>query len=281
MFAKLVKLSLLSLVLPINALAGSHGNLLNRHHDIAKRQPGNVAPFDRRISGARWSFYNVETGNAGSCGQFHTNADFTVAMNAAQMQDSYCFKTITMTYNGKTTTASVTDTCPGCPYGGLDLTEGLFQYFAPASVGIIYGTWDFTDAAPAPAPTTTKKTTTSVWVAPTSTWVAPTTSKWVAPTSTWVAPSSTSSSTKTSSKPKSTSTSTWSSTSTSTSTSKTSTSTTSTSATSSINYLTGPASGLAIPTATIVSPSGSPENIADLYQAFVQVGGLIAGAAAA
>lgn len=170
MFANLLNLSLLALALPIATLAHYHGNpILNRNHhhqDIARRADGHVDLF-KRVSNARWSFYNVETGNAGSCGQFHKNSDFTVAMNMVQMnKGSMCFKTIRMSYNGKTTTASVTDSCPGCPYGGLDLTEGLFAFFAPASVGIIYGDWEFTDAAPppppAPKPTTTRR--------PTSTW---------------------------------------------------------------------------------------------------------------
>lgn len=61
MFANFINLSLLA-VLPITALA-SHGPLLNRHHELAKRVEGNVDLF-KRVSGSRWSFYNVETGNA-------------------------------------------------------------------------------------------------------------------------------------------------------------------------------------------------------------------------
>lgn len=33
--------------------------------------------------------------------------------------------------------------CPGCPYGGLDFSQGLFDYFAPESAGVIYGRWEF------------------------------------------------------------------------------------------------------------------------------------------
>jgi len=63
MFAKLLNLSLL--VLPIATLASYHGNpILNRHHqDIARRADGHVELF-KRVTGGRWSFYNVETGNA-------------------------------------------------------------------------------------------------------------------------------------------------------------------------------------------------------------------------
>lgn len=37
--------------------------------------------------------------------------------------------------------------CPGCPYGGLDLSRGLFQHFASEDVGIVYGEWEFTDSS--------------------------------------------------------------------------------------------------------------------------------------
>lgn len=65
MFAKLLNLSLLTLALPIATLASYHGNpILNRnHHDIARRADGNVNLF-KRGPNSRWSFYNVQTGNA-------------------------------------------------------------------------------------------------------------------------------------------------------------------------------------------------------------------------
>ncbi|KAF9476346.1 hypothetical protein BDN70DRAFT_882603 [Pholiota conissans] len=274
MFASIAKLSLLTLALPVTAFASSHRQLLNRHHgDIAKR---NNNTLERRTSNSRWSFYNVETGNAGSCGQFHVNSDFTVAMNDEMMNSGFCFKNIRMTYNGKSTIASVTDTCPGCPYGGLDLTEGLFKFFAPASVGIIYGDWEFVDGSGGgSSPATTKKTTSSVWHPPTtSIWQPPkttSTKEKPTPTTTWTPPPTTKkTSTSTSSKPSTTSTK--------HSTTSTS-STSSTTSTTSINYSTGPASGLAVPTGTIESETGAPQNVASMYQAFIQVGGLIAGAA--
>ncbi|KAH8113676.1 hypothetical protein DFH11DRAFT_1510138, partial [Phellopilus nigrolimitatus] len=54
-----------------------------------------------------------------------------------------CFKQISITANGKTANAQIVDKCPGCPYGGLDLTEGLFEYFAPTSVGVLTGSWNY------------------------------------------------------------------------------------------------------------------------------------------
>lgn len=45
--------------------------------------------------------------------------------------------------------------CPGCPFAGLDLSRGLFDFFAPESVGVLQGSWTFGGGAPAPAPSPT------------------------------------------------------------------------------------------------------------------------------
>ncbi|KNZ74310.1 hypothetical protein J132_07362 [Termitomyces sp. J132] len=70
-----------------------------------------------------------------------------VALNSAQYGQGFpgpnCFKKITMTYQGKKTTATIVDKCPGCPVGGLDLSVGLFTFFAPESQGVIFGEWNF------------------------------------------------------------------------------------------------------------------------------------------
>ncbi|KAG6919982.1 hypothetical protein DXG01_013331 [Tephrocybe rancida] len=187
--------ALLSLVLPLAALAHPpHGEgHAARHQQLAKRAAGDVE-LHKRFSGARWTFYDV---GLGACGKFDVASNFIVALNSAQYGGGYpgpnCFKTITMTYNGKTTTATIKDECPGCPYGGLDLSRGLFQFFASEDKGVLYGEWHFNDGsdAPDPQPTTTKKTTT--WWKPdptttkkTSTWKPEPTSTWKPePTTTW------------------------------------------------------------------------------------------------
>ncbi|TFK72205.1 hypothetical protein BDN72DRAFT_747953, partial [Pluteus cervinus] len=110
---------------------------------VAKRAKGDLSKR-QEFDSARWSFYDV---GLGACGQYSNPGDFMVALNSAQFGDGYpgpnCFKQIWMTYNGKTTTATILDECPGCPYGGLDLSRGLFSFFADQSAGIIYGQWGF------------------------------------------------------------------------------------------------------------------------------------------
>jgi len=174
---------------PLLALAGSHHLNRNVDHDaLARRVPGTVM-HSKRYSNSRWSWYDGNTGNNGACGNPVRNNEWTVALNMDQLGYSYpsqhCFKTITMTYNGKTATATITDGCPGCPYGGLDLTPGLFEYFAPLGTGIIHGEWHFGAGAPPPPPPPPEPTTT--WTPePTTTWTPEPTTTWTPePTTTW------------------------------------------------------------------------------------------------
>ncbi|KAH7922137.1 hypothetical protein BV22DRAFT_680719 [Leucogyrophana mollusca] len=95
----------------------------------------------KRYDNARMTWYNVGTG---ACGGTNTANQYVVALNSDQYgSGGYCYDTITISYGGKTAQASIVDECPGCPEYGLDLSEGLFEYFAPTSTGVIYGEWSF------------------------------------------------------------------------------------------------------------------------------------------
>ena len=141
--------------------------------------------------------------------------------------------------------------CPGCPWGGLDLSPGLFAFFAPLGTGIIYGTWYF-GSAPAPAPTTT-------WQAP-----APTTTWKPSPTSTWSPPPTTSTTT------------TWSSS--SSSSSSVSSSSSSAAASSSSAKHSGTSSSA--PAASPAAAQG-PDALDSLNQVFVQLAVIIFNGASA
>ena len=45
-------------------------------------------------------------------------------------ENPVCGKSITITSGGKSVQATITDRCPGCAQGGLDLTPSLFEQFA-------------------------------------------------------------------------------------------------------------------------------------------------------
>jgi len=122
------------------------------------------AHLQKRFTGSKWSFYDV---GLGACGHTNNENEFVVALNAEQYGSGYpgphCGESITLRYNGKSATAKIVDRCPGCPYGGLDLSRSLFRHFASEDLGIIYGEWDFGAAGGSggAAPTSTKAETNS------------------------------------------------------------------------------------------------------------------------
>lgn len=145
-----------------------------------------AAPLQKRSYSGRATYYAV---GLGSCGQNNVASDYIVALNSAQYGSGYpgpqCGKQIWISYGGQTTTATIMDECPGCGYGDLDLSQGLFEHFAVSfeevpthqdcgiwktdgsvrlatdqstSVGVFQMTWDFVDNS-TPATSTTPTTT--------------------------------------------------------------------------------------------------------------------------
>ncbi|KAG1887362.1 plant expansin [Suillus subluteus] len=162
---------LVSAILPFT-IGDTHGRDKRGHHqELAQRARGDVGIHKRAFDNARFTFYDV---GLGACGQYSSPGDFIVALNVAQYGGGFpgpqCFKSITISFGGKTAQATIMDECMGCPYGGLDFSIGLFSYFASEAAGVLYGSWWFDDGASEPAPSTS-----SAWT-PTSTpdWSTPT-----------------------------------------------------------------------------------------------------------
>ncbi|GAA6025434.1 hypothetical protein JCM11491_004309 [Sporobolomyces phaffii] len=171
----------------------------------------------------------------GACGTYSSSSDFMVAMNEAQYGDlgavsPWCFQTISISYGGKTAQAQVLDACPGCPYGGLDMSPSLFKYFADESVGVIYVSWNGGGGGDEQKTTVkTTTTTTTQWVPPTTTttqWTPPPTT--YKPTTTWEPTTTTTTTTTWSPPPSSSSKSSSTTTTTTTTTSSTTTNSTTT-----------------------------------------------------
>jgi len=240
--------------------ANPHGSPNARRHDsIARRAPGNASThLQKRDDNSRWTYYDV---GLGACGVTNVASDFIVALNTPEFGSGYpgpnCFKQISMSYNGQSTIAQIMDECPGCPEGGLDLSRGLFDFFAPESEGVIYGTWNYVDDSDQPSPTTTTSTTPA----------------WTPPTTTQQTPSSTPTPT-----PTPTSTSTWSSSSSTYSSWSQSSSSpppsSSSSSSNSINSSSEPASNLAVPTPATISDS-TPHNLLTLNEDVIALGALV------
>ncbi|KAI6028441.1 hypothetical protein F5J12DRAFT_805432 [Pisolithus orientalis] len=244
---------LLFLVASLAATANGHAPYWSRRHqEVAKRARADVDLHKRQtFTNARFTFYDV---GLGACGQTNVPTDFIVALNVEQYGSGYpgpyCFQSITISYGGKTTQATIMDECMGCPWGGLDFSTGLFDFFAAESEGVLYGTWWFNDGSSSGGGDTTTSSTpqwTPTTTAPEWTPTTSSTPQWTPtttdmPTTTW----SPTPSTTTSSTPPPTTTS-------STSAIPTTTDATSTTPTS-VNTV---ASGLAIPTSATPAPGAS------------------------
>ncbi|KAG0705039.1 hypothetical protein DFH29DRAFT_313999 [Suillus ampliporus] len=270
-------LGFLFAIIPFS-FASTHGyHWGRRHQEVAIRARGDVEVHKRdSFTNARFTFYDV---GLGACGQYSAASDFIVALNVDQYGSGYpgpqCFLSITISYGGLTAQAVIMDECMGCPYGGLDFSRGLFDYFASESEGVIYGTWWYNDGG--------SQTTTSTSWTPTSTsttWTPDPTTSWT-PTTTWT-PAETSSTPTTTWTP---TTSSYTPTSTSTSWTPTTTSqisttpTTSSASSTSINYSSGVASGIAVPTGTAVvaaPDSTNPQNLLVINEALIGIGIMLA-----
>jgi len=135
-------LSFLTLALPFASTTPLSGH----HHEIAKRARADVDVHKRSFTNSRLTFYDV---GMGACGIWNKPSDMIVALNVEQFgpgyPGQYCFKPITISCNGMTIQATITDKCMGCPWGGLDLSRGLFDIFASEAQGVLAGEWWFDD----------------------------------------------------------------------------------------------------------------------------------------
>lgn len=137
--------------------------------------PVNTHTFAKRFGGEA-TYYAT---GLGACGGTNQDSDFIVALNAPQYGNGYpgpeCGKQVSISYNGKTTTATIVDKCPGCAYGDLDMSPSLFEFFADKGVGRFQMSWEFvggggggggqpatTEEPPKPSPTPTPEPTPEV-----------------------------------------------------------------------------------------------------------------------
>ncbi|KIJ33565.1 hypothetical protein M422DRAFT_183065, partial [Sphaerobolus stellatus SS14] len=85
-----------------------------------------------------------DSDDRGACGEYNVASDYIIALSIPQYGNGEnCGKPVTITYGDKTTHAIVADRCEACPYGAIDLTNGLFSYFAPLYEGLIYVDWHY------------------------------------------------------------------------------------------------------------------------------------------
>jgi len=155
---------------PLVAASSNPHDALHRRHRFAlsarNASETEESALEKRATynNERFTYYDITVGQV-ACEGWHKASEFVVALNAPQYggywKSPHCGASITISYGGKTANAMIVDECMGCPFGGLDFTQGLFEYFASTAEGVIYGDWSFNDGsggggnndpAPAPAP---------------------------------------------------------------------------------------------------------------------------------
>ncbi|KAH9450628.1 hypothetical protein MJO29_009711 [Puccinia striiformis f. sp. tritici] len=109
---------------------------------IGSPVPEKKSQLDRLYSGkATWFIPDT-----GACGDVNSTEDYIVAMNHAQYQGGApCHKTVSITNKatGKSVQAKVTDECPPCAYGSLDLSPSVFKALGNMDDGILPISWQF------------------------------------------------------------------------------------------------------------------------------------------
>ncbi|TDL15734.1 barwin-like endoglucanase [Rickenella mellea] len=84
----------------------------------------------------------------GACGVFESDSQHIAAVSLPLRQflggnANTCGRQLLVTANGRSTTVTVTDVCPGCGDFDLDLSPTAFQDLADLSVGRINIEWGF------------------------------------------------------------------------------------------------------------------------------------------
>ena len=84
-----------------------------------------------------------DANGTGACG-FKASTDFmVVAMNDEQFKRSMCGECISVTGPNGTVVVRITDVCPGCGTGDLDLSQTAFSRVAKLSAGRVKVDWHF------------------------------------------------------------------------------------------------------------------------------------------
>ncbi|KAG8973893.1 hypothetical protein FRC05_008115 [Tulasnella sp. 425] len=206
-------LSSLSVILAslslVSAAPHEHGLVKKSHH-------GSAAHLHQKRFSGRATWYDV---GLGACGDYNGPSDYIVALNSNQLDTSVyppvqCGRKVRISYQGKSAVATIKDECPGCPFGALDMSKGLFQHFTDLGTGEFTMNWDYVgsgddsgddnnkddnkDDEKKTTTTTHRKTTTTTTTRKTTTTTTTTTKKSSSSSSSSTTSSSSSSSTSSS-----------------------------------------------------------------------------------
>ena len=86
------------------------------------------------------TYYNAD--GTGACGFKATPNDLDVAaLNGSQYKKSWCGQCALVTGPKGMVKVRIVDLCPGCAFGGLDLSQQAFEAIASLSAGRVKITW--------------------------------------------------------------------------------------------------------------------------------------------
>lgn len=99
----------------------------------------------------RFTWYNVGVGYT-ACGSLHKDDELVLALNEAQFKpytpdgnpnhNTLCNKKFRVTGPKGSAEVMMVDMCPGCPYGGLDLSPAAFKAVGGSlDIGVVQGSW--------------------------------------------------------------------------------------------------------------------------------------------
>ncbi|KAI8065992.1 hypothetical protein BDF21DRAFT_454826 [Thamnidium elegans] len=115
---------------------------------VQELQTRGVVDILSNIFRGKGTFFHpvTEGGAIGSCGPVANDHSRICAMNIKQYGQSskkspWCFLQLRVKSGGKSTVCTVTDCCPGCAEGSLDMTPQVFNDLAHPSVGVIPIEW--------------------------------------------------------------------------------------------------------------------------------------------
>ncbi|KAK1754627.1 RlpA-like double-psi beta-barrel-protein domain-containing protein-containing protein [Echria macrotheca] len=104
-------------------------------------------------AGAKSGDLTYFTLGLGACGNNDGGQDYAknvvalsyLLMGERSNDNPYCGRTITVSYGGKTTTATVVDKCMDCAHDNIDGSQALFTFFQPLKTGRFQVQWWFND----------------------------------------------------------------------------------------------------------------------------------------
>jgi hypothetical protein len=119
-----------------------HASRRHKHQARVSNELGSeLKILGKRYDNARMTYYKD---GQGACGWDSKDSDWIVAIPQGMWDNGHhCGAKIHITANGKDAIATIVDECPGCSNADLDLSQGLFEHFAPTSQGVVHGSWTF------------------------------------------------------------------------------------------------------------------------------------------